>query len=187
MEKQIKLNENRSFIKYILYTLITFNIYHAFMFFKMSKEINSISKEGKRTMNYLLLYFPFLLGNIILSVGNKIEEEMLSDTGRLLMLIFFISILIWQYRFTKKVGNEIKYRNIDYKFGTKTFWLYIVILYVILRGVFALLVDLLNLEQPISTIIAFIPEALFCVYIYKLIKAMNLLNANENSKLKNVI
>jgi hypothetical protein len=46
MEKQVKIRDNRKFIKYLLLNIITFGFYEAFM-------LSNISKDGKRTMNFI--------------------------------------------------------------------------------------------------------------------------------------
>jgi hypothetical protein len=46
MGKQVKIKDNRKFIKYLLLSIITFGFYEAFM-------LSNISKDGKRTMNFI--------------------------------------------------------------------------------------------------------------------------------------
>lgn len=129
-----KLPTNRGALKAILLTIITFGIYSLILYTKMSEELNiTASKyDGKKTMNYCLLFFivtPFTLG---------------------------IGAIVWFHKFSARIGNELKRRNIDYKFGAGSFWLWNTLGLFIIVGPF--------------------------VYLHKLIKAINLINTDYNEK-----
>ncbi len=127
-----KLKTNRGAIKAVLLTIVTFGIYGLVLYHKMSEEINiTASKyDGKRTMNFLLLFF--IVGPITLEIGT----------------------LVWFHKFSRRIGDELKRRNIDYSFGAGSFWLWNTLGLIILVGPF--------------------------VYLHKVIKAVNLINENYN-------
>ena len=127
-----QLKTNRGAIKAILLTIVTLGIYAIVLYYKMSSELNITASryDGKKTMNYALLLF--LVGPLTLEIGT----------------------LVWYHKFSKRIGAELKRRNIDYSFGAGSFWLWNVLGILILVGPF--------------------------VYLHKLIKAINLINADYN-------
>lgn len=78
-------------------------------------------------------------------------------------LIFFlfswltlnIATLVWWHRISGRVGQELRRRNLQYSFGASDFWLWNILGSLIVIGPF--------------------------VYIHKLMKAMNFINADWNS------
>ena len=130
-----KLPENRGLLKWILLSIITFGIYNLVAMYHISEEINiTAAKDGKKTMNFLLLVFiitPITLG---------------------------IATLVWYHRISNRIGDELRARGIDYSFSAGTFWGWN-IFGVLLAGVGPL------------------------VYMYKLLKSVNLINANYNASL----
>ena len=78
-------------------------------------------------------------------------------------LIFFlfswltlnIATLVWWHRISGRVGQELRRRNLQYSFGASDFWLWNILGLLIVIGPF--------------------------VYIHKLMKAMNFINADWNS------
>ena len=67
-----------------------------------------------------------------------------------------IYVWVWIHGFCNRIGVELQRRGIDYKFGASTFWLWGVLGSLIFVGPF--------------------------IYIHKLMKAMNLINADFNEK-----
>ena len=65
-----------------------------------------------------------------------------------------IGYFVWYHKISNRIGKEIQRRNVDYKFSAADFWLWNVLGVLILVGPW--------------------------VYIYKLAKAMNCLNATYN-------
>lgn len=127
-----QLKSNRGALKTILLTILTLGIYSLVLYGNMSSEINlsASQHDGKKTMNYYLLFF--LVGPLTLGIGT----------------------LVWYHKLSKRIGEELKYRNIDYSFGAGSFWLWNVLGILILVG-------------PI-------------VYLHKITKAMNLINEDYN-------
>ncbi len=67
-----------------------------------------------------------------------------------------IGSFVWFHKLCSRIGVELKRRNIDYNFGAKDFWLWNTLGLLIVVGPF--------------------------VFIYKLIKAANLMNGDFNAK-----
>lgn len=97
-----QLKTNRSLLKLILLSLITFGIYGLVVMSGVSTDINTIASryDGKKTMHYCLVFFIF--------------------TG----LTFGIVPLVWNHRLAGRIGNELTRRGVDYKFSASTFWLW---------------------------------------------------------------
>ena len=94
-----KLPTNRGFWKFFFLTLITLGIYGLVVMYHISEEINLVAaKDGKKTMNYLLL--TFLLTPLTLGIAD----------------------LVWYTRLSRRIGDELARRGIGYKFGAGTFW-----------------------------------------------------------------
>lgn len=125
---------SRGAVKSILLTIITLGIYSIVLFTKMGEELNiTASKyDGKKTMNYCLLFF--IVGPLTLGIGY----------------------LVWFHNFSKRIGNELSRRGLDYSFGASTFWLWNVLGSLILIGPF--------------------------VYLHKITKAINVINEDYNTK-----
>ena len=91
---------NRSLLKFLLLSLITFGIYGIVVMTRISMEIDTIAspRDHKNTMNYLLVFF--FLGPITLG----------------------IYMLIWNHMLSNRIGDELKARNLGYEFDAGTFW-----------------------------------------------------------------
>lgn len=129
-----QLRSDRSLLKFILLSLITFGIYGIAVIARIGEETNIVCGryDGKRTMNYWLLFF--LIGPITLGIGY----------------------IVWQHKISARMGAELVRRGIDYKFSAADYWLWNVLGIIIIVGPF--------------------------VYLYKFIKASNLLNADFSLK-----
>ena len=109
-----QLRTNRSLLKLILLSLITFGIYGLVVMCHISSEINEVASryDGKKTMHYALLFFVFSW----LTLG--------------------IAPIVWQHRISNRIGDELKRRNQNYEFSAKTFWLWGVLGALIIVGPF---------------------------------------------------
>jgi len=96
----LQLKTNRSLLKYILLSMVTFGIYGLVVMSAVSTDINSIAGkyDGKKTMHYCLVFFVFAW----LTLG--------------------IVPLVWSHKLCDRVGAELTRRNIDYKISAGTFW-----------------------------------------------------------------
>ncbi len=118
----------KNIFKTIFLFIVTFGIYGIVVMTSVSKDINRLVTpyDNKKTMNFCLLFF--LVGWLTLGIGY----------------------VVWYYRLTKRVANELTRRNIDYLFTKGDFWLWNVLGMMILIG-------------PI-------------IYLHKLFTAINLIN-----------
>lgn len=98
-------------------------------------------------------------------VSSEINEVASKYDGKHTMhylLVFFIFSwltlgivpLVWSHRLCARIGNELMRRNIDYNFGAGAFWGWCILGSLIVVGPF--------------------------IYIHKLLKSMNLINADYN-------
>ena len=129
-----QLKKAPGLVKYFLLSLITFGIYGLVVMSSISTDINIIASkyDGKKTMHFCLILFIF--------------------SG----LTLGIAPLVWYHRISKRIGNELKRRNISYAFGAGSFWGWNVLGAMIVVGPF--------------------------VYLHKLFKSMRLLAADYNEK-----
>lgn len=67
-----------------------------------------------------------------------------------------IGYIVWFHNLSKRIGNELSRRNLGYSFGAGSFWLWNTLGLLIVVGPF--------------------------IYLHKLLKAMNLINADYNQK-----
>lgn len=127
----ITLNSSRGMIVFILLSLITLGIYGIVTYSSISSEINIVASryDGRKTNHFL-------------------AQNILS------ILTGGIYFFVWWHGISERIGNELKRRKIDYKFGAKDFWLWNILGTLIIVGPF--------------------------VYLYKLLKSMNYINENYN-------
>ena len=117
-----QLKTNRSLLKFILLSLITFGIYGLVVMSSVSTDINTIASryDGKKTMHYCLVVFIFSW----LTLG--------------------IVPLVWNHKISNRIGNELTRRGISYNFDASTFWLWNVLGSLILVGPFIYMHKLLT-------------------------------------------
>lgn len=109
-----QLKTDRSFIKTILLSLITFGIYALICYGHIADDVNLVCSryDGRKSMNYYLLIF--IVGPIT----------------------FGIAAIVWMHNLCDRIGNELKRRQIDYDFGAKDFWLWGILGSIIVIGPF---------------------------------------------------
>ena len=127
----LQLPTRRSLVKMIFLPLVTLGIYDMVIRSRIVTELNITASryDGRRTMPF----FAMLMLSVI-TLG--------------------IYPLVWIHGFCGRIGDELNRRNIPYKFGASTFWLWNVLGSLILVGPF--------------------------IYTHKLMKSMNLINADFN-------
>ena len=108
------LRTNRGLAKFYFLSLITFGIYGLVVLCNVSIDINIIAsrRDGKHTMNYLLLYFIFSW----LTLG--------------------IAPLVWFHRISNRIGGQLAARNLPYSFNASDFWLWCMLGSLIIVGPF---------------------------------------------------
>ena len=111
------LKTNRGLAKFYFLSLITFGIYGLVVLCNVSIDINTIAsrRDGKHTMNYLLLYFIFSW----LTLG--------------------IAPLVWFHRISNRIGGQLAARNLPYSFNASDFWLWCMLGSLIIVGPFVYL------------------------------------------------
>lgn len=109
-----QLKTNRSFIKTLLLSMITFGIYALVVYGQITDDVNLVCSryDGKKSMNYYLLFF--LVGPLTLG----------------------IAMIVWMHNICNRIGNELKRRKVDYNFSAKDFWLWGVLGAIIIVGPF---------------------------------------------------
>ncbi|MDO4608907.1 MAG: DUF4234 domain-containing protein [Clostridia bacterium] len=109
----LQLPINRSLVKMIFLSLITFGIYGIVIWTKIVGEINIVASryDGKRTCPYFATLW-------------------------LTMITYGIFAFVWQHKFSARVGAEVKRRGYNYDFGAADFWLWCVLGSLIIIGPF---------------------------------------------------
>lgn len=161
----IKLPTGRGLSAMIFLSFLTFGIYPLIVWCKISGEINIVASryDGKRSMHYLTV--------LLLSLPTC-----------------FILPLVWSHSLCGRIGRELKRRQVNYRFGAATMWLWEILYAVCVIALsvvaFIVLLTLSNVAKWVFVLAAAICLAVFCVgpfiFIYKMMKAMNLLNAHFN-------
>lgn len=97
-----QLKTNRSLLKYVLLSLITFGIYGIVVMSSVSNDINVVASryDGKKTMHYCLLLF--LVGPVT----------------------FGIAYFVWYHRISNRIGGELARRGLPYSFSASDYWLW---------------------------------------------------------------
>ncbi len=141
----------------------------------MEANIQNVSPVGKLKTNKGLIKFILLsaitfgiYGLIVMSsVSSDINITASRYDGKKTMhfcllyflvgwLTFGIGYIVWYHKISARIGNELRRRNIAYTFDAADFWIWNVIGSVIFVGPF--------------------------IYLHKLLKATNLINADYNVK-----
>ena len=97
-----KLKTNKSLLKTVLLSMITYGIYAIVVMSSVSSDINIVASryDGKRTMHFCLLLF--LIAPITMGIGA----------------------MVWFHRISVRIGDELRRRRIAYGFGAADFWLW---------------------------------------------------------------
>ena len=125
-------------------------------------------KTNRGLAKYILLGI-ITLGIYPIVVMSSISSDINIIAGRYdgkrtmhyCLLIFLVSwltlgigVLVWYHNLSSRIGNELRRRNISYQFGAGSYWGWSILGSLIVVGPF--------------------------IYIYKLLKAMNLLSSHYN-------
>lgn len=97
-----QLKTNKSLLKYVLLSLITFGIYGIVVMSSVSNDINVVVSryDGKKTMHYCLLLF------LVAPVT------------------FGIAYFVWYHRISNRIGGELARRGLPYSFSASDYWLW---------------------------------------------------------------
>ena len=128
---KLTLPTKRSLAKMFFLGIITLGIYPVVIWSRIVTELNIAASrhDGRRTMPYfaMVTLTPVTLG---------------------------ILPLVWMHNFCCRIGDELNFRRINYRFAPRDFWLWNVLGSLILVGPF--------------------------VFVHKLMKAMNMVNDDFN-------
>ena len=130
---EIHKHEKRGLVKIVLLSIITFGIYGLIHVCGIVKDLNKCRQghgETKKSMNPI--------GVVFLSV-----------------ITLGIVPIVWGHRLTKRMSDELEYRDISYSLKVWHYWVY----------------EILLCETVVCPII----------YLHKLIKASNLINKHHNT------
>ena len=104
MEEKQKLPTDRSFPMYVLLDIITGHIYQAFMLSKMSKEINIVAQDGKKTFNYIYLWLMSIGAGLLFALGFWVKSMIITKISYILLFALreyieiFIYLVVWNLR-----------------------------------------------------------------------------------------
>ncbi len=120
------------FVKLLLLSIVTCGIYLLVYYYKKSERIKTLFSyhSAETLMNFFLVMF--VIAPATCGIFNY----------------------VWQHKFSRMVGDELKFRNIDYNFGAKDFWLWNILGMLILVGPFIYLYKLNNAFELIENDIA---------------------------------
>lgn len=110
----IPVADTPGFGKFLLLSFVTCGIYPIIFYYKRSERLKVLMgyHSSESLMNYLLMLF--VLAPLTCSIYS----------------------IIWQHKFSRLIGEELEFRNIDYSFGAKDFWLWCVLGALIIVGPF---------------------------------------------------
>ena len=110
---KLRLPTKRSLVKMFFLGIITLGIYPGVIWSRIVTELNIAASrhDGRRTMPYfaMVMLSPVTLG---------------------------ILPLIWMHNYCCRIGDELNYRRISYRFGPRDFWLWGMLGSLILIGPF---------------------------------------------------
>ena len=162
-----QLTTGRGLILLWVLSLVTLGIYPMVMWSRMSVEINMVASryDGKRTVHFM--WMPFL--------------------GALTCGIYFF---VWIHKLCNRVGDELRRRNIQYRFSAATYWLWTFV-YGMVGAIITAAVGYFMLYVAASDmIVAYIVTGVLAIascvgpaiFDHKLLKAFNMMNADYNEK-----
>ena len=161
-----QLTTARGLVKLWLLTIFTLGIYPLVMWSRMSVEINMVASryDGKRTTHFIWL--PIL--------------------GALTLGIY---MFVWLHKLCNRIGDEVRRRNIQYKFSAASFWLWNFVygmVGVAVTGIVGYLLYTMQLDMMIVSAVVAVLGIASCVgpavFGHKILKAFNLMNADYNEK-----
>ena len=160
---KLQLPVKRKLWKMILFGILTAGIYPAVIWSRLVSEVNLVASryDGERSMSFfgMLMLSPLTLG---------------------------IHSLVWMHKLCRRIGTELQRRNINSTFGPRDFWLWNVLfgfLSSVLTGAAGYLVAAGFAEQIVLWILICVGAVALAgpfVFLHKLMKAMNQLNADYN-------
>ena len=161
-----QLPTERGFWKMFFLGILTAMLYPLVILSRISVEINMVASryDGKRTIHFLWM---LLLGVITLGIYP----------------------FVWFHNLCNRIGHELQRRNVGYSFGAGTFWgwnfLYGIVAAIVTAVTYLFLVNMgvhMSVTLLATGAMAFIGSIGPCIFVAKLMRAMNLMNADYNEK-----
>ena len=117
-----RIQTNRTLLKYIVFSFLTFGIYRIYIYTKISCEINKIASkyDKKSTMNYLLINFIFA------------------------WFTFGLAHIVWHHNLSTRIGDELRRRNAADDFGVADYWCWGILGILVIIGPWVYVHKLLN-------------------------------------------
>lgn len=160
---KLQLPVKRGLGRMIIFSILTLGIYPMVIWSRLVGEVNMVASryDGERSMSFfgMLMLSPLTLG---------------------------IHSLVWMHKLCRRIGTELQRRNINSTFGPRDFWLWNVLfgfLSSVLTGAAGYLVAAGFAEQIVLWILICVGAVALAgpfVFLHKLMKAMNQLNADYN-------
>lgn len=159
----LQLPTKRSLVKMIFLSILTLGIYPMVIWSRLVGEVNMVASryDGERSISFfgMVMLSPLTLG---------------------------IHSLVWMHKLCRRIGAELQRRGISYCFGAKDFWLFNVLFGFLVSICSGVTTALFASGDP-SVIIVCILSAVSLlaligpfVFTHKLMKSMNMLNADFN-------
>lgn len=158
-----QLPTRRGFWKMLLLGILTLLTYPIVIMSRISVEINMVAspRDGRRTVHFL---FVPVLSAITLGIYG----------------------FVWMHELCARIGGELKRRGLAYVFGARAYWLWSVLYPIVGALVGAVAVALLSEQGTIAMTILAAAGVLSivgpCIFLHKLMRAMNLMNADYNER-----
>lgn len=162
-----QLPSERGLLKMFLLSLLTLGIYPVVIYSRIAEEINMVASrhDGQRTMPFLFMCM-------------------------LAPLTLMIYPFVWIHGLCSRMGAELQRRQINYKFSAISFWLWNLVYGFVgslITGIAVYVLYAIIELAPMMVILS--GSALLiastvgpCIFIHKMMKAMNLINTDYNRR-----
>ena len=157
----------RGLLKMLLLSLLTLGIYPVVIYSRISEEINMVSSrhDGQRTMPFLFMCM-------------------------LAPLTLMIYPFVWIHGLCNRMDAELQRRQISYKFSAASFWLWNLVYGFVGGLITGITVYVLYAIVELAPLLIILIGSLLllssmagpCIFIHKMMKAMNLINADYNRR-----
>ena len=187
------IKTNRSLVRIIIFTIITFGIYLLVFHHGISRDINNTASryDGKKTMNFVLMIFIILVPSFFIAIFT-IDFDYFLDIGMVVYrsgamaalstissIIFGIPLYVWYHRISNRIGAELTRRGLESSFNSAAYWTFYGVPSVI-YWLISTATSLLSIHLPIIMLGSFAVLILSLVYFHKLCVAFNQLAEHYN-------
>lgn len=160
---KLQLPVKRGLGRMIIFSILTLGIYPMVIWSRLVGEVNMVASryDGERSMSFfgMMMLSPITLG---------------------------IHSLVWMHKLCRRIGTELQRRNVNSSFSPRDFWLWNMLLG-FLSGVLISVgtyITAVGIRVPVVQCVLFAVGVVALVgpfvFLHKLMKAMNQLNADFN-------